>query len=136
MNIAVPLIYFMFFISFMLSYFNYYAPIIRMTFLEDFGNAVSSIKDCDSDRVYITANSQRKGFSHVSEILSLYYLDIDAEEYQSMDFSDKYRFRIPSVIDESADYVYVLSEDELDRFDPEIFEIIRFERFYTAVKRA
>lgn len=134
MNIIVPVLYGFSFICFTINYFTYYANTIKYTFLYDFGQAVSSIEYSDEDIKYITADSQQKGFSHVSKILSLYYLNIDSKEYISSDFNDRYKFYIPPEIDKSEDAIYVVGEDDLDKFDDD-FSITQYDRYYVVKKR-
>lgn len=92
LSLAVPLLYCTAFAFFCYSYFTYYADNISGIFMEDFGQAVTYAASLDGDKIYITPNSQYTGSSHVSEILTLYYADIDAKDYQSGAFADKYSF--------------------------------------------
>lgn len=112
-------------------YFGPYADEISEYFMEDFGQAVASVSESSADRVYVTADSQYRGYSHVSEILTLFYHSVDAEYYQSPAFREKYSFSVPNEPDESEDAIYVVRDYELDRFDPGIYDFQKFGRFYT-----
>ena len=95
----------------------------------DFGNAVTAIKGCDAEKIYISADAQYKGFSHVSEILTLFYLETDAKYYQSPDFSHRFSFHIPSDPDPSEDAVYVAAAEDLPYFPEDSYRIKSFGKF-------
>lgn len=132
---ALPCIYIVAFCMFCLRYFGPYADEVSRCFMEDFGQAVTAAAEPDADRIYITADSQYKGYSHVSEILTLFYHDIDAEYYRSPSFSEKYKFSIPPEPDESENAVYVVRDYELDRFDHDDYDFRQFGRFYTVKQK-
>ena len=116
-------------------YFGPYAESISQSFMEDFGQAVAEVSESPADRFYITADSQYRNSSHVSEILTLFYHSVDAEYYQSPAFREKYSFAVPDEPDESEDAVYVVRNYELERFDPGIYDFQQFGRFYTIKKK-
>lgn len=119
---------------FTFRYFTSYAAEISPIFMEDFGQALISVKDANSGKYCITPDAQYKGFWYVSEILTLFYHDIDAKYYQSSDFSRQYQFRNPdpkTVPDK--DTVYVITKESLDSFQNTDFSLSQFGRFYTAV---
>ena len=134
MDKVVPALYLVAFVLFVRAYFTTYADNIRYDFMADFGQAVSSLKDTDAETIYITADSQYKGAAHVSEILSLYYLDIDAAEYQAPGFHIRHRYRIPPEIDDGEDAVYVITAEDLPKFG-DAYQITQYDRFYTAIKK-
>ena len=124
------------------KYFTSYADNISLEFMEDFGQAMISVKDLDADEYCITPDAQYKGFWYVSELLTLFYHDIDANDYQSAQFSEKYSFSNPRLTaDETGQYkispsaVYVTTLDFEPVFDTDIFDISRFGRFITAVPK-
>ncbi len=39
-------------------------------------------KQADTEKIYVTADAQGKGYSQVSEILTLFYDETDAEYFQ------------------------------------------------------
>ncbi|MDO5444315.1 MAG: glycosyltransferase family 39 protein [Eubacteriales bacterium] len=119
---------------FTFRYFTSYADEISTIFMEDFGQALVSVKETDSGKYCITPDAQYDGFWYVSEILTQFYHDTDAKFYQSSDFSSKYEFRNPdpnTVPDE--DTVYVITEEYLNLFDDTDFTISQFGNFYTAI---
>ena len=102
--------------------------------MADFGKAVTAIHYSDAEKIYISADAQYKGYSHVSEILTLFYMDIDAHYYQSQAFQERFSFRIPDTPDPSENAVYVLARDDLDKFDNDLFLITDYGKFLTAEK--
>lgn len=118
---------------FTFRYFTSYSDEISALFMEDFGQALTAIKDPGAEKYCITPDAQYKGFWYVSEVLTLFYHDIDAKFYQSSDFSEQYEFRNPDLKkapDENT--VYVITEDYLDYFADTDFTVSQFGRFYTA----
>lgn len=114
------------FVLFSSTYFTSYADGIAGMFFKNFGDAVTYVKNEKVDKFYITADSQREGSSNVSEILTLFYHDIDAEYYQgkksvsgSLPFSKKYTFssikKLKINDDENA--AYVITEADRQYFD-------------------
>ena len=97
--------------------------------MQDFGTAVTSIKGSDAEKIYISADAQYKGFSHVSEILSLFYLDIDAKYYQSGAFHDRFTFHIPSDPDPTENAVYVAAADDMQLFPVELYNAVSYGKF-------
>ena len=116
------------------TYFTSYASLLENSFMADFGRAVTAIRGCDAEKIYISADAQYKGYSHVSEILTLFYLDIDAHYYQSQDFHERFSFRIPDSPDPAEDSVYVLAKDDLPKFDSNLYRITDYGKFLTAEK--
>ena len=125
----LPLVYLVAFGFFVRAYFTTYAEQIASVFMQDFGRAVTAVRDNDADRVYISADAQYKGYGHVSEILTLFYLDVDAEEYQSPAFKERFTFRIPADPDPSEDAVYVAARSDLPYFDPQYYDREDFGKF-------
>lgn len=131
------------FILFVSTYFTSYADITDVNFFKDFGEAVASLKDSDSDRLYITADSQYEGSSNVSEILTLFYQDIDAQYYQGktddgeIPFKQKYVFKSIKNIkvnpDENASYV--ITSKDMKYFDKSEFTFTQFGNYYTVVPK-
>lgn len=131
----LPCLYLAAFCLFCGRYFGPYADEISEYFMEDFGQALTAVSESPADRIYITADSQYRGYSHVSEILTLFYHDIDAEYYRSPAFKEKYAFSVPPEPDGSENAVYVVRDYELERFDPESCDFQQFGRFYTVTKK-
>ena len=126
---VLPLVYLIAFGFFVHAYFTSYARQISSVFMQDFGRAVAAVRGSDADRVYISADAQYKGYAHVSEILTLFYLDIDAEEYQSPAFTGRFTFRIPQDPDPAENAVYVAARSDLPYFDPLLYDIEDFGTF-------
>lgn len=119
------------------AYFTTYAQQISAVFMEDFGKAVSAIRDSDAQQVYISPDAQYKGLWYVSEVLTLFYQDIDAEYYQSDAFRARYHFSVPTEPDPAEDAVYVLARSDLPCYPEEDFFLTDYGRFLTAIpKRA
>ena len=64
------------------TYFGDYADSVKYYFYDGFGAAISAAEDSGAERIYVTADAQAEGYAHVSEILTLFYADIDAEYFQ------------------------------------------------------
>jgi hypothetical protein len=67
---------------FLHSYFGPWSERIRELFYEDFLTAVESAGERDFERLIITPDTQFTGSRQVSEILTLFALDVDAEYYR------------------------------------------------------
>ena len=131
------------FIIFSTTYFTSYADSMEYYFFKNFGDAVTSLKDSDSDKIYITADSQYRGATAVSEILTLFYHEIDAEYYQGktknndIPFKDKYTFKSIKDIDiipgENASYV--ITSDDLIYFEKDSYTFENFGSYYTVTPK-
>ena len=131
---VITAVYLTVFSLFSWNYFTSYAAEVSDTFMEDFGNALTAVKDADTEHYCITPDAQYPGFWYVSEVLTLFWHDIDADFYQSDDFSSKYAFRNPEP-DEHPDgsSVYVLTADYADFFADSNYYLTQYGRFLTAV---
>ena len=67
---------------FLHSYFGPWSERIRDLFYEDFLTAVETAGERDFERLVITPDTQFTGSRQVSEILTLFALDVDAEYYR------------------------------------------------------
>ena len=122
------------FIMFSVTYFTSYADTVSDTFMEDFGEALGFAKNLDADRYIITPDAQYEGFWYVSEVLTLFWQDINAEYYQSGEFSEHYVFENPSLRPE-PDAVYVITSKYGDCFADSDFTVVPFGRFAVAYMR-
>lgn len=137
---GIAALYLAAFLCFAATYFGGYAERIAVSFMSDFGSAVSSVKDADADRLYITADSQYTGAWHVSEILTLFYHETDARYYQGdtptgeIPFREKYVFDSMKnlTIDPGENAVYVLTQSDRELFDAEWFTFEDFGAYCTA----
>ena len=129
---AVALMYTAAFCVFVFTYFGDYAEKISNTFLEDFGSALvysESIADSDTNFI-ITSNSQYDGAAHVSEILTLYYHDIDAHYFQSEDYNRRYIYKQISEEDlHKKNTVFVCTIAESLLFNSDEYDIRNYGRF-------
>ena len=129
------------------KYFTSYADEIKGMFFNGFIDAVQHI-DNNSDCAFyvITPDSQFEGSWNVSEILTLYAQDVDAEYFQGkykddngLLYSDKYLYYNASDINaqipiSAKDPVaYVITPDDVGLFPPEDYVITEFNYFYTAI---
>ena len=121
------------------TYFGSYARSMDYYFFKDFGSAVTALKDSDAERLYITGKSQGENTPYVSEILTLFYHETDAEYYQGktcpeglLPFGERYTFaRMEDIdIDPEEDAAYVAAESELGCFDLELYVIQQFGTYY------
>ncbi len=119
------------------TYFTSYARDMEYYFFKDFGKAVEYIADIPSDKVYITADSQYEGASNVSEILTLFYQDIDAEYYRSQEFKNKYTFEsIKNIkVNPNENAVYVVTKEDVRDFNPNNYEFKQFGSYYAVTKK-
>ena len=140
---GIAVVYCTAFVVFCGTYFTTYAKSMESYFFKDFGDAVSSLKDSDADKFYITADSQYEGASNVSEILTLFYLDIDAHYYQGkteengLTFDEKYTFKsIKNInIDPSENAEYVITSKDTKYFDKNKFNFEQFGSYYTVTPK-
>ncbi|MEI6132461.1 MAG: glycosyltransferase family 39 protein [Bacillota bacterium] len=79
--LAIALIILLLFSSFTV---NYFAPNqkVEKAFYSGFGQAMDVVQDLKYDRIYITVNSQFQATKEVSEILAMFYHEMDAEYFQ------------------------------------------------------
>lgn len=131
------------FIIFTSVYFTSYANSMDGYFFKNFGDAVASLKDSDSNRLYITADSQYQGSSNVSEILTLFYHEIDAEYYQgksndtAIPFRDRYVFSsIKDItINPEENASYVITSDDKAYFDESKYNFEQFGNYYSVTPK-
>lgn len=88
---ALPLsaIYGVLAVLFVSAYFGPWAEQISNAFFEDFLEAVEYAGSLDCDTLYITPDVQYPGSKNVSEILTMYKLQIDAEYFQGKAETDR-----------------------------------------------
>ena len=144
---ALLIIYAMAFGHFVSDYFfGDYRQQIAGMFMQGFGQALRSQPADQIDTYYITQHSQFRGAKQVSEILTLFHLDIDAEYFQAKPaaatantrtYRQRYRYvdfstHIPRP---QAHALYVLHASEKLRFPESQFEFLRFGRFYAATAK-
>ncbi len=133
---------------FSFTYFTSYAKVYDRCFFKDFGNAVKYAKTIDCDTYYITAYSQFETSDYVSEILTLFYHDIDAKYFQGekqligpegdikLPYNERYKYFTDKNIEyHSGDCVYVLRDSQKQLFDEDKFSFFEFGNYYVAVSK-
>lgn len=131
------------FVLFAHTYFTDYADYMAYFNFRDFGDAVSSIKECAAQKFYITPDCRHEGASPASEILTMFWHEIDAEYYQGkttppgqLPYREKYTFKLISELsinpDESA--AYVITADDLAYFDSTLFSFQQFGTYYVVTR--
>ena len=108
-------------VLFLSSYFGPWAQQIRVQFYEDFLQAVSFAGEREDAALVITPDVQYAGGRAVSEILTMYALDIDAEYYQGkgsgpLPYRERFAYRNLTAADFSeprAGTRYVIKTDTL-----------------------
>ena len=107
--------------------------------MKDFGDAVASLKDSPAEKLYITGKSQGENTPYVSQVLTLFYHETDAEYFQGkrqlpglLPFRERYTFSDMEqlVIDPEENAAYVAAEEELDNFDLNDYTIEQYGRYY------
>lgn len=120
-------------------YFGPYAQQIEGYFLKDFGEAVASLKDSPAEKLYITGKSQGENTAYVSQVLTLFYHERDAEYFQGkrelpglLPYEERYTFANMEqlVIDPQENAAYVAAEEELDFFELDAYEMERYGNYY------
>ena len=126
------------------TYFGSYARSMDYYFFKDFGSAVTALKDSDAERLYITGKSQGENTPYVSEILTLFYHETDAEYYQGktcpeglLPFGERYTFAWMEDIDidPEEDAAYVAAESELGCFDLDLYDVEQYGSYYVLERK-
>ena len=121
------------------TYFGSYARNMDYYFFKDFGSAVSALKYSDADKFYITCRSQGENTLQVSEILTLFYLQVDAEYYQGktcpegvLPYDERFTYANMEnlKIDPEEDSAYVAAASELSCFDLSQYELSQYGTYY------
>lgn len=131
-------IYISMFIVFSITYFTAYSKSINTYFFNDFGDALISIRKNDVEKIYITSNVQFENSYDVSEILTMFYHEIDALYFQGKIkkdgkfYKEKYEYcNIKHLkINPLEKSVYVIKEDELYKFDNKLFLFKNYGNYY------
>ncbi len=133
--------YIVVFVLFGRVYFTTYSNEIGVLFNQDFGAALSSLKESEAEKFYITVGYQQN--VAITEILTLFWCEIDAEYFQgkiSLDelpYKEKYTFdgMRNITIEPSENAVYIITAEELVLFDDSLYEFEQFGRYYRVGKR-
>ncbi|MEI6602208.1 MAG: glycosyltransferase family 39 protein [Clostridia bacterium] len=143
--LVITCIFTMLFLSFSL---NYFTPNKKMdtAFYVGFGQSMDKVQNLDYQKIYVTVNTQYYGTIDVSEILTMFYHEIDAEYFQGkrvlfdkqgkklLPYKERYQYVdiAAMVINPKEKAVYVVNNGELGYFDPAKFNITSYE-FYSAI---
>ena len=102
------------------------------------------MKDSGAERFCITADSQSKGSRHVSEILTLFWHEVDAEYFQGkttppgeLPYREKYTYEsiTPASVDPDEDAAYVVTYPDLAYFPEEFYDLQPFGYYYVVTRR-
>lgn len=127
------------FLLFAREYFTGYAVDVSAQFEKNLGDALSSLKGSDAEKIYITAANRK-----VSEILTLFWCDIDAEYFQGkrtpegeLPYAEKYQFHEPGeiTVDTAENADYLIAPEELELFDESLYTWEQFGGYYVVTKR-
>ena len=86
LKIGFIIVYLFLITCFFVTYFTTYKTQIRHYFYADFLEALDFAEEQDYDRYYITPDTQYRGSRDVSEILTLFEMNIDSEYFQGKTF--------------------------------------------------
>lgn len=108
--------YVLLFCLFSHTYFTTYAHEIDAAFFGDFTRAVSSLRGCGAEHIYISPDGARDS-GYIAELLTLFFHEVDAEYYQGKTtppgeppYREKYRYQEAETIplDPGEDAAYLL----------------------------
>lgn len=131
------------------TYFTTYADEIKTQFYYGFGEALEAAEESGAQRIYVTADAQGKGYSNVSEILTMFYDKTDAEYFQGKTNTNNgkelwpydQRFIYESMSQELADRsknedaAYVITASDEAFFDTATYDITRYGNFCSVVHK-
>lgn len=131
---------------FFYSYFTDWADRMKEVFYEDFLEAVSYAGELGCDYYYITPDTQYEGAANVSEILTMFAQQIDAEYFQGktdqfkgapISYRDRYHYANPSKeeINSHRFTAYVVKSDRLGEFSADEFSLTEFGDYCVLVPR-
>ena len=126
------------FSMFVAQLFTSYADITHIGFFGGFGAALEYMETFEVDKYYVTSESQFKTSSDVSEILTLWYHEIDAEYYQGLTnemdgvsylpYNGRYIYSniAPEDILPEENAAYLVTHDEKQFFDKNLYNFMDF----------
>ena len=133
-------IYSMLSFLFVNRYFTVWADQMEGVFYEDFLEAVEFAGEQNCDYYYITPDSQYTGSWNVSEILTHFVLEMDAEYYQGKTntfngvenpYGNRFRYKNPDAGEIRTDYkiAYVIRNESLANYDLSRFAVKYFDDY-------
>ena len=141
---GIAAVYMAAFVMMCFSYFGEYSQILDHYFYKDFGSAIQSLKDDDAEKLYITSMTNDGDRPNISEILTLFYHETDAEYYQGktcpeglLPFDERYTFAPMEDIDidPEEDAAYVAAESELGCFELELYNVEQYGSYYVLERK-
>ena len=131
-------------ILFFHRYFTDWAEQMEGYFFADFIEAVEYAGDLEGDYYYITPDSQYDGTWYVSQILTMFALQMDAEYFQGktdvfrgseISYEDRYHFSNAGgdLIQDNCFIIYVVRADRIEDYSPERFARKQFGNYYVVV---
>ena len=143
---TIALIFAVSFALFSASYFGPHDETVSRSFYSGFGEALCAAEETDADVIYVTNYTQTENSYYVSEILTLFHSDIDAEYYMGtakaydddgdalLPFSERYRFTgFSQPFDIDPDAVYVINMAEAGCFNADTFSITVYDGYALAI---
>lgn len=126
------------------TYFTTWAEQIGSYFYADFLEALDYAQEYRCDYYYLTPDTQYTGTGYVSEVLTLFGMEIDAKYYcgetdafsgRDISYRDRYRYQNPEdeAITAEAFTGYVLRMEHRYRFSEEAFFIKDFGNYFVAI---
>lgn len=137
---GIAAVYGVIFLLFVREYFTGYAIDMEAQFRKDFGEALFALRESDAKEIYIVTNEN----SSVSEILTLFWCDIDAEYFQGkntppeeLPYAEKYHYDKPGeiTIDEAEDADYLVTGADLELFDEKMYSWEQFGGYYVVTRK-
>lgn len=128
---------------FLHSYFTDFKENIRYQFMDGFIQSVQDLEDSSCQVYCITPDSQYQGSGNVSEILTLFALQLDAEYYQGEEkngivpYKEKFYYYNASQIqrDPEQSIAYVISNNELGLFSEADYHITTHDNFSCVIPK-
>lgn len=131
------------------TYFGTYAETIKGYFYYGFGDALEEAEASGADKIYVTADAQGKGYWNVSEILTMFYDETDAEYFQGktnenngvelLPYSERFTYESmsQSVVDnaKNEDAAFVILQSDAKYFNTDEYILTPYGNFCSAVKK-
>lgn len=130
------------------TYFTSYADMIKGQFYYGFGDAVITVNNAETEKVYVTADAQGKGYTGTSEILTQFYDKTDAEYFQGktnenngkdlLPYKERFKYvsMSPDIVQraENEDAAFVIMKSDKQYFDNTLYDIEEFGNFCAVIK--
>jgi len=126
------------------TYFTSYADNVSHYFYDGFGKAVAAAEESGAEHIWVTADAQAEGYGHVSEILTLFYADIDAEYFQGkndgMQLPYKERYSYVSMDENTAanapeSTAFVIKASDRPYFSAEEYSVVFYSGYACVTKK-